>query len=99
VAFLITAVALDARLVGRPFRLRLRSFIRLVLRTVIMVRTGFALYSIDLHLLQAVVVILLSRNVPLDLSIRLPLEVTSLLFYLHFENAGINLDSEIRYVL
>jgi hypothetical protein len=51
VAFLAIAVALDAGLVGRPFRLRLRSFVRLVLRTVIIVRTGFALSSIDLHLL------------------------------------------------
>jgi hypothetical protein len=99
VAFLATAVALDARLVGRPFRLRLRSFIRFVLRTVIMVGTRFALCGIDLHLLQAVVVVLLSRNVPLDLSVRLSLEVTTLLFYLHFENAGINLDREIRHIL
>jgi hypothetical protein len=64
-----------------------------------MVRTGFALSSINLYLLQAVVVVLLSRNVLLDLSIRLPLEVTSLLLYLHFENTSINLDCEIRYVL
>jgi hypothetical protein len=98
-AFLATAVALDARLVGRPFRLRLRSFVRLVLRTVIMVRTRFALRSIDLHLLQAVVVILLSRNVPLDLSVRLSLEVTSLLLYLHFENARVNLNGEIGHIL
>jgi hypothetical protein len=51
VAFLATAVALDARLVGSPFRLRLRSFVRVVLRTFIIVGTGFALSSIDLHLL------------------------------------------------
>jgi hypothetical protein len=99
VAFLATAVALDAGLVGRPFRLRLRSFVRLVLRTVVVVRTRFALRGIDLHFLQAVVVVLPSRNVPLDLSVRLPLEVTSLLLHLHFENAGVNLDSEIRHVL
>jgi hypothetical protein len=51
VAFLATAVALDAGLVGSPFRLRLRSFIRVVLRTLIVARTGFALSGIDLHLL------------------------------------------------
>jgi hypothetical protein len=51
VAFLTTAVALDAGLVGSPFRLRLRSFIRVVLRTLIVARTGFALSGIDLHLL------------------------------------------------
>jgi hypothetical protein len=51
VAFLATAVALDAGLVGRPFRLRLRSFVRFLLRTVVVVGTGFALSGIDLHLL------------------------------------------------
>jgi hypothetical protein len=51
VAFLTIAVVLDIRLIGRPFRLRLRSFIRFVLRTVIMVRTGFTSNDIDLYLL------------------------------------------------
>jgi hypothetical protein len=51
VAFLTTAVALDAGLVSSPFRLRLRSFVRVVLRTFVVVGTGFALSSIDLHLL------------------------------------------------
>jgi hypothetical protein len=97
VAFLAIAVALDARLVGSPFRLRLRSFVRVVLRTLIVVGTGFALSGIDLYLLQAVIVVLLSRNVPLDLSVRLSLEVTSLLLYLYFENAGVNLDREISH--
>jgi hypothetical protein len=99
VAFLATAVALDAGLVGRPFRLRLRSFVRLVFRTVVVVGTGFALSGIDLHLLQAVVVVLLSRNVPLDLSVRLSLEVTTLLLHLHFENAGVNLNGEFGHIL
>jgi hypothetical protein len=97
VAFLTIAVVLDAGLVGSPFRLRLRFFVRIVLRTLIVVGTGFALSGIDLYLLQAVVVVLLSRNVLLDLSIRLSLEVTSLLLYLHFENAGVNLDREISH--
>jgi hypothetical protein len=97
VAFLTIAVVLDARLVGSPFRLRLRSFVRVVLRTLIVVGTGFALSGIDLYLLQAVIVVLPSRNVPLDLSVRLSLEVTSLLLYLYFENAGVNLDREISY--
>jgi hypothetical protein len=39
VAFLATAVVLDAGLVGSPFRLRLGSFIRVVLRTFVMVGT------------------------------------------------------------
>jgi hypothetical protein len=51
VAFLAIAIALDARLVSSPFRLRLRSFIRIILRTFVIVRTGFALSSIDLYLL------------------------------------------------
>jgi hypothetical protein len=97
VAFLAIAVALDARLVSSPFRLRLRSFVRVVLRTLVVVGTGFALSGIDLHLLQAVIVVLPSRNVPLDLSVRLSLEVTSLLLYLHFENTGVNLDREISH--
>jgi hypothetical protein len=51
VAFLAIAVALDARLVGSPFRLRLRSFIRVILRTFIIIGTWFAFSSIELHLL------------------------------------------------
>jgi hypothetical protein len=51
IAFLTIAVALDIGLIGSPFRLRLRSFIRVVLRTLIIVGTRFAFYSIDLHFL------------------------------------------------
>jgi hypothetical protein len=51
VAFLATAVALDVGLIGSPFRLRLRSFVRVVLRTFIVVGTWFAFSSIKLHLL------------------------------------------------
>jgi hypothetical protein len=39
VAFLAIAVALDARLVSSPFRLQLRSFVQVVLRTLVMVGT------------------------------------------------------------
>jgi hypothetical protein len=50
VAFLTIAVALDARLVGSPFRLRLRSFVRVVLRTlIIIIGTWFAFSSIELY--------------------------------------------------
>jgi hypothetical protein len=70
VAFLTTAVALDARLVGSPFRLRLRSFIRVVLRTFVMVGTWFAFGSIELHLLQSVIVVIPGRDVLLDLSVK-----------------------------
>jgi hypothetical protein len=49
VAFLATAVALDAELVGSPFRLRLRSFVRVVPRTIVMVRTWFSFSGIELH--------------------------------------------------
>jgi hypothetical protein len=60
VAFLATAVALDAGLVGSPFRLRLRSFVRVVLRTfVVIVGTWFAFRSVELHPLQSVVVVFL----------------------------------------
>jgi hypothetical protein len=52
VAFLAIAVALDTGLIGSPFRLRLGSFIRVVLRTlIIVIRTWFTFSSIDLHLL------------------------------------------------
>jgi hypothetical protein len=64
-----------------------------------MVRTWLALRSVDLHLLQTVVVVLLGRNVPLDFGVRLALEVSTLLFYLHFENAGVDLDRQIGYLL
>jgi hypothetical protein len=51
ITLLAIAVALDARLVGSPFRLRLRSFVRVILRTFIMIGTWFAFSSIELHLL------------------------------------------------
>jgi hypothetical protein len=97
VAFLATAVVLDVRLVGRLFRLRLESFILSFTQTFV-VRTYLASYSVDLYLLQTVVVVLLGRNVPLDLSVRLALEVTTLLFYLYFENTRVNLNSEVGYI-
>jgi hypothetical protein len=50
VAFLAIAIALDVRLVSSPFRLRLRSFVRIILRTFVIV-LGFALSSIELYLL------------------------------------------------
>jgi hypothetical protein len=64
-----------------------------------MVRTWLALRSVDLHLLQTVVVVLLGRNVPLDFGVRLALEVSTLLFHLHFENAGVDLDRQIGHLL
>jgi hypothetical protein len=64
VAFLAIAVALNAGLVGYPFRFRLGSFIVLFV-----VRTRLAFSCIDLYLLQPVVVIVLVRNVSLSLSI------------------------------
>ena len=51
VAFLAIAVALNARLVGRPFRFRLGSFVRSLLGFLVVVRTWFASRGIDLHLL------------------------------------------------
>jgi hypothetical protein len=51
VAFLAIAIVLNIRLISSPFRLRLRSFIRVVLRIFIIVRTRLTLYSIDLYLL------------------------------------------------
>jgi hypothetical protein len=97
-AFHATAVALDFGLVGRPFRLRLGSFVLSFLRTFV-VGTWLASRGVDLHLLQTVVVILPGRNVPLDLGVRLALEVTTLLFHLHLENAGVNLNSEVGHIL
>jgi hypothetical protein len=50
VAFLVITVALDVGLIGRPFCLRL-FLVLSALRTLIIIRTGFALGSIELHLL------------------------------------------------
>jgi hypothetical protein len=50
VAFLVITVALDVRLIGCPFCLRL-FLVLSVLRTLIIVRTGFALSGIELHFL------------------------------------------------
>jgi hypothetical protein len=98
VAFLVTTVALDVRLIGRPFRLRL-FLVLSVLRTLIVVRTGFALSGIELHLLQSIVIVVPGRDIPLNLSVSLTLEVITLLFHLHLENTGVNLDGEICYTL
>ena len=93
IAFLATTVALNVGLVGCPFRFRLGSFVLFV------VGTRLAVSCINLYFLQLIIVVLLSRNVPLDLSIRLPLEVSTLLFQLHFENVGVNLNGEICHIL
>ena len=78
VAFLAAFVALNTGLVFCPF-VRLRSLL-LSFPWTFVVRTWLALRGIDLHLLQAVVVVLPSRNVPLDFSVRPSLEVVTLLF-------------------
>jgi hypothetical protein len=58
------------------------------------VGTWLALFSIDLHLLQTVVVISLGRNVPLDLSVRSAL-VDSFLLYLSFVETFVDLHYKI----
>jgi hypothetical protein len=75
IAFLATAVALDARLVGCPFRLRLRSFVLFLV-----VRTRLAVSCIDLHLLQPVIVVLPVGDISFSLSVRSILSVTAFLF-------------------
>jgi hypothetical protein len=97
VAFLATAVALNAGLVGCPFRFRLGSLLLSFPRTFL--GTWLAFGCVDLHLLQPIVVIFLGQNVPLDLVVCLALVVTTLLFQLHFENAGVNLNGEIGHIL
>jgi hypothetical protein len=70
VAFLATAVAPDAGLISSPFSLRLRSFVRVVLRTLIVIaRTWFAFSSVELHPLQSVVVVFLCWNIALCLAV------------------------------
>jgi hypothetical protein len=88
-AFLAIAVALDIGLIGSPFRLRLWSFVRVVLRTFV-VRTWLAFSSIELHLLQSVVVIVLGRDVLLDLCVS-PTLVYTLLFHLSFIDTLVDL--------
>jgi hypothetical protein len=78
VAFLAVAVALNTRLVVCPF-VRLQSLM-LSFPWTFVVGTWLALCGVELHLLQPVVVVLLSRNVALRLGIWLPLEVSTLLF-------------------
>jgi hypothetical protein len=63
------------------------------------VGTWLAIRSVDLHFLQTVVVVLPGRNVPLDFGVQLALEVSALLFHLHFENAGVDLDRQIGHLL
>jgi hypothetical protein len=77
VAFLTAFVALNIRLVVYPF-VRMQSCWSFLGTFVI--RTWLTLRSVELHLLQPVVVVLPGRNVPLDLMVRLALEVTALLF-------------------
>jgi hypothetical protein len=99
VAFLVITIVLDIRLIGRPFCLRLFLVLSVLRTLVIIVGTGFALGSIELYLLQSVVIVVPGRDIPLNLSVSLTLEVITLLFYLYLENAGVNLDSEVCYAL
>jgi hypothetical protein len=100
VAFLAIAVALDAGLVGSPFRLRLRSFVRVVLRTFIVVGTWFAFGGIELHLLQSVVVVVLIRNVAFGLPVSsIIVSVTASLFQLQLKDPIVDLDSQLREIL
>jgi hypothetical protein len=94
----MTTVALDVGLIGRPFSLRL--FLALsVLRTlVVVVRTRFTLGSIELHLLQSVIVIVPGRDVLLDLGVS-PALVNTFLFYLSFVDAFVNLERNLVYFL
>lgn len=95
VAFFATAVALNAGLIGCPFRFRLGSFILFF----VVVGTRLAVNCIDLHLLQPIVIIPPGGNVPLGLSVGFSLEVITFLFHLHFENAGVNLNGKVCHVL
>jgi hypothetical protein len=97
VAFLVTTVALDIGLIGRPFRLRL-FLVLSVLRTLIIVRTGFALSGIELHFLQSVVIVVLGRNIPLDLYVS-PALVNTFLFYLSFIDTLVDLERNFVYFL
>jgi hypothetical protein len=85
VAFLAIAVALNARLVGYPFRFRLGSFVLFV----VVVRTGLTFGCIDLHFLQPIVVVLPGGYLLLNLSISSSL-VDSFLFYLSFVDAFVD---------
>jgi hypothetical protein len=96
VAFLATAVALDVGLVGSPFRLRLRSFVRVILRT--FVGTWFAFGGVELHLLQSVVVVVPGRDVPLDLGVS-PALVNTFLFHLSFVDAFVDLERNLVHFL
>ena len=97
IAFLATTVALNVGLVGYPFRFRLGSLLLSFLWTFL--GTWLAVSCVDLHFLQPVVIILLCGYLPLSLGISFSLEVVTLLFYLHFENAGVNLNSEVYHIL
>jgi len=92
VAFLAAYVALNTGLVFRPF-VRLRSFLLSFLWTFV-VGTWLALGDIDLHLLQAVVVVSLGRDVPLDLRVW-PALVDSSFLHLSFVDPFIDLHREI----
>jgi hypothetical protein len=92
VAFLATAVALNIGLVVCP-SVRLWSWWSFS-RTLVF-GTWLALRSVDLHLLQTVVVVSLGRNVPLDLAVRSALVETSFLLHLSFVDAFVDLHREI----
>ena len=89
VAFLATTVALYAGLVGSPFRFRLWAFVMSLSRT--FVGTGLALGGVDLHFLQAIIVVVPGGDFPWSLSVG-PSLVNSFLFYLSFIEALINLE-------
>jgi hypothetical protein len=92
VAWSAVFVALALGLVVCPSG-RLRSLVLSFLRTFV-VRTWLALRSVDLHLLQTVVVVFPGRNVPLDLSVRSAL-VDSFLLHLSFVETFVDLHREI----
>ena len=84
-AFLATAVALNAGLVGCPFRFRLGSFVVLLV-----VGTRLTFSCIDLHSLQPIVVVFPGGDLPLSLSIGSSL-VDTFLFHLSFVDSLVDL--------
>jgi hypothetical protein len=98
-AFLAIAVALDAGLIGSPFRLRLGSFVRVILRTLIVVGTWFTFGGIELHSLQSVVVVFPYWNIAFCLAISVRRERLSFLFQLSFIDPSIDRDSKFVHLL
>ena len=99
IAFLAITVALNVRLVGYPFRFRLRSLLLSLLRT-FLIRTRLTVSCIDLYLLQSVVVIVLVRNVSLSFSVSSTIvSVTASLFQLQLKDPIVDLDGKFREIL